>query len=582
MIRFRNPSSSLETMLASFGQLYDELKDKEFFDNDDIAVVLAKSNLMASSGFTGDAALKLGANKDRSRDKTYNNAKMFAEIFRLLGLISIVNGVSSNYRFTYIGEHMVAPGADRKAIVEQCILGMNNPNRIMDVSYDESIRFFSCVLLTMDELDGCICRDEMILGPMCVNDNNPNEFQEMIEYIKDIRGDNERLQNDLVSLAKSLKGNKKEGMNVVSVQNCTRFPISVLKYCDWVESKRNKIYGKSAVFMYLTEHGKETVKKLKCMKDIRLADYESTSKKQQEALVRLGTYQMLARAKFDLSPIAEELEKDAKECESITKGKEIIFSPYQTIEYSAVNQALNIQFDVEQNINSKGRISKSINKYKDMRRRLSLDPNAQDVSVNTKTVVKDGLETENVRAYIEHVNELKSAGYDAKKIVNTIVGEHVADKKEEFYPLVETLFRIIGVDCHKSRDGVNGERWDAMIRDPKRSIPIEIKSPTEEMHISVKAIRQALENKIVLLSRRTYITTDDCSSYAVGYLPPNERAEVIDLISDIKQTYGYSIAVFDIYSLILVTVNIILFGQGIDIERLYKLEGIVNVKDFKG
>lgn len=180
MIRFRNPSSSLETMLASFEQLYNELHDKDYFDNDDIAVVLAKANLMASSGFTGDAALSLGANKDRSRDKTYNNAKMFAEIYRLLGLISVVNDVSSNYRFTYIGEHMVVPGADKKAIVEQCILGMNNPNRIMDVSYDESVRFFSCVLLTMNELDGMICRDEMILGPMSVNDNSPEEFDKMI------------------------------------------------------------------------------------------------------------------------------------------------------------------------------------------------------------------------------------------------------------------------------------------------------------------------------------------------------------------------------------------------------------------
>lgn len=41
MIRFRNPSSSLETMLASFEQLYNELHDKDYFDNDGIAVVLA-------------------------------------------------------------------------------------------------------------------------------------------------------------------------------------------------------------------------------------------------------------------------------------------------------------------------------------------------------------------------------------------------------------------------------------------------------------------------------------------------------------------------------------------------------------
>ena len=59
---------------------------------------------------------------------------MFAETFRLLGLISIVNNVSSNYRFTYIGEHMVTENADKKSLIEQCILGVNNPNKIMDVS----------------------------------------------------------------------------------------------------------------------------------------------------------------------------------------------------------------------------------------------------------------------------------------------------------------------------------------------------------------------------------------------------------------------------------------------------------------
>lgn len=72
----------------------------------------------------------------------------------------------------------------------------------------------------------------------------------------------------------------------------------------------------------------------------------------------------------------------AKECESITEGKEIIFSPYQTIEYSVANSALNIQIDVDQNIDPKGHISKSYSKYKDVRRRLSIDADAQDVSVD--------------------------------------------------------------------------------------------------------------------------------------------------------------------------------------------------------
>ena len=553
MIRFRNPSSSLETMLASFGQLYEELKDKEYFDNDDIALVLAEANLMASSGFTGDSALSLGANKDRSRDKTYNNAKMFAEIFRLLGLISVVNNVSSNYRFTYIGEHMVAPNADKKAIVEQCILGMNNPNKIMDVSYDESVRFFSCVLLTMDQLDGCICRDEMILGPMCVNDNSPAEFAKMIKYIRGIRGDFSKLQSELESLAKSLQGNKKGGMSVTSVQNCTRFPISVLKYCDWVDSENLNIYGKSVRFMKLTSHGRDTVKKLKMLQDIRLEDYEKSSLKQKQALIRLGTYDMLGRA------------------------KEILFSPYQTLEYSVVNQAMKFSLDVQKvsNIESRKKIATAY------QQKIGGTLSSLKISVDQSAKYNNKYVTQGVQVFAAHVQELYKKYKSIDRLVEYIVEEHVNDKKTEFYPLVETLFRIIGVDCHKSRDGVNGERWDAMIRDPKRSIPIEIKSPTEEMHISVKAIRQALENKIILLSRKTYITTNQCSTYAVGYFPPNDRSEVSDLIENIKKTFGYSIAVFDIGSLIKVSVNIILFNKGIDLEKLYGLEGIISVKDIE-
>ena len=577
MIRFRNPSSSLETMLASFDQLYDELKGKDYFDNDDIALVLAKANLMASSGFTGDTALSLGANKDRSRDKTYNNAKMFAEIFRLLGLISVVNDVSSNYRFTYIGEHMVAPNADKKAIVEQCILGMNNPNRIMDVSYDESVRFFSCVLLTMDQLDDCICRDEMILGPMCVNDNSPEEFNKMINYIRDIRGDFTKLQNELKTLAKSLQGNKKGGMSVTSVQNCTRFPISVLKYCDWVESENTKIYGKSVRFMKLTVHGKNTVKKLKMLRDIRLNDYEKSTYKQKQALIRLGTYSMLGRAKFDLSSIELDIKKDQEECKEILEGKEILFSPYQTLEYSIVNSAMKLTMDIQKKTEHDRK--SIITGYQKKFDNNILD--SKKLSVDKKVVFDNKYVTKDVLAYVSQVQTLYNKCKNTNRLVEILVEDHKNDKKTEFYPLVETLFRIIGVDCHKSRDGVNGERWDAMIRDCKRSIPIEIKSPMEELHISVKAIRQALENKIILLSRKTYITHENCPTSAVGYLPPTDRAEVSDLIKDIKKTFGYSIAVFDVASLINITVNIILFGKGIDIEKFYELEGIISVKDIK-
>lgn len=576
MIRFRNPGSDLETIIAVFKQLHNELNEKEYFDNTDIANVLSKANLMASSGFTGDKAVELGANKNKSRDKTYNNAKMYAEIFRLLGLISIVNDAASNYRFTFIGEHMVVAGADEKSLIEQCVLGMNNPNRIMDVSYKESVRFFSCVLLAMVELDGILYRDEMILGPMSVNDNSEKEFSNMIGYIKTLRKtkSEKKLLDDLNKLAKSQTDNKKEGMTVVSVRNCTRFPISVLKYCGWIESVRCRIYGKSMVFMKLTAHGEETAKKLKTYKDIRLDDYDELSENQRRALIRLGTYSMLSRAKFETNEVQAEMEQDSKEIEGLTEGKEILFSPYQTLDLITVNDALNIQMTSQ--IETQGnRLSPVLKTY--ARKIIKGDV----VKIDNNMALKQEMMTGDTEQFISHVMQLNKQNKSIEQIVEILVIEHSKDNKGEFYPLVEVLFRIIGVACHKSRDGVNGERWDAMIRDAHRSIPIEIKSPGEEENISIKAIRQALENKIVLLSRKTYVTDNETSSFAVGYKTPNDRAEVAELIQNIKETYGYKIAVFDIASLFLLAVNIIINQKGIDVEKLYGLEGIVDVKDIE-
>lgn len=580
MIRFRNPSSSLETMISSFELLYSELNYKDSFNNDDIAKVLSKGNLMASSGFTGEQALQRGANKDRSRDKTYNNAKMFAEMFRLLGLISIVNSEASNYRFTYIAEHFVLEKANRKPLICQCILGINNPNKIIDVSYSESIRFFACLLLSMKELDGIICRDEIILGPMCVDDNNSNQnFLCRIRFIKSIRGNFSRLEKELEKLASSLTENKKEGMSVTSVQNCTRFPISVLKYCNWVDEISNKeIYGKKIKFLKLNANGEKIIDRLKLYKDIRLSDYESIDESLKKSLIRLGVYQMLEDANFDISQVENQLNKDKKICSNLTNNKSVLFSPYQTLELEVVNEALgikskksNLPTDVRTNcITPKNNLSSEENM-----------PQSSQLDIIESSVLNRSLINDNVKSYVLLVKKLYKENGTINSVSDIITKLHIGDKKVEFYPFIETLFRVIGLDCHKSRDGVNGERWDAIIKDPLKSIPAEIKSPTEELHISVKAIRQALENKIVLLSRKTYKTTENISSFAIGYFLPNERAEVATLIEDIKKTFGYKIAVFDIKSLIRISVNIIVLGKGVNLDKLYEVEGIVNVSDIE-
>ncbi len=83
---------------------------------------------------------------------------------------------------------------------------------------------------------------------MSVNDNSEEDFTNMIDFIKSLR--KQRVRESYLQNWRSLQNPrqiiKKEGMTVNSVQNCTRFPISVLKYCGWVENIRCNIYMEKA------------------------------------------------------------------------------------------------------------------------------------------------------------------------------------------------------------------------------------------------------------------------------------------------------------------------------------------------
>src|SRR5260370_39684348 len=100
----------------------------------------------------------------------------------------------------------------------------------------------------------------------------------------------------------------------------------------------------------------------------------------------------------------------------------------------------------------------------------------------------------------------------------------------EYYPPVSELFLVLGLQSDYCRAGVNYQRWDACVWLGTVAVPIEIKSPTEEAFLSTKAIRQALENKIVLLARGGLKTSREITSLIVGYQVPNERGDMSSLI----------------------------------------------------
>lgn len=563
MIRFRNPGTQYNTQIQVFRELYRDYASDKSFDLDDMAETIARSNLMTSYGHAGDAALALSQNDNDSLNSTKMNAKMYAEVFRLLGWIASAGNSSYPLVFTYIGEH-VATTNDVLPLYEQCVLGINNPQEIMSVKYSEKLRFFKTALITFTKLDDVMYKHELCIGPMSINDTDNNEFNGMIKNIKSIRGAYDKYLNAYSNLCSELD------VKHTLPDNSTRLPIAFMKTCKWVDVERsNNLYPpKSLEILRITEKGKLLVNQLLTLKDLRLDEYKASSNIQKKSLIRLGIYSMLKRAGYDTEPVEDIIKSDSEICKNILKGKELLFSPYQTIRASEVEDALQIKRKIINKIKNKEVIKKEVKEESQL----------YEIILTTGTNKKINNETDKeVESYKKYVHSLNSKLKSKEKLLNEIVKSHRYDTQNEFYPFIATLFRVIGFKCNASRAGDNGARWDAIIIDQEKSVPIEIKSPTEELHISLKAIRQALENKVVLLSRQTHHTIPEVTSLAVGYEYPNDRADVTALIKDFKKTYGVKIGIIDLLSLVKITVDIILYNKSCNIDNIFNLEGYANV-----
>ena len=568
MIRFRNPGTQYSTQIQVIKQLYAALGEQTYFTLDDMAVVIAENRLLTAYGYAGNDAIMLSNTEQDSMNSAKMNAKMYAEVFRMLGWVTPYSKTSSYpLVFTYIGIHVALSDGDSSRLYEQCVLGINNPTELTDrMSYNEKIRFFKCALRTFIDLGGIMYKHELCLGPMSINDQDEVEYKNMLNYIRNIRGNHKRLKDEFSRLATSLN------MKITPVDNCTRLPIAFMKSCNWIESVNDSsLYGNSMSCLRITQHGREIYDSIKDMYDMRLEEFNTYSNDEKLSLIRLGVYGMLYRSGYDLSIIEDIIRKDSICCEHILHGRELLFSPCQTLRRQLVEEALGISLGGVKDSNRK--IDTFDSSVLDRHSQYSI----QTMELNLpKNVALEQLKEKEDLDFLNIVSQLCVDGMNSVQIVEFLYDYYKDATQNVFYPLIATMFKIIGFNCSFSRPGDNGSRWDAIIEDNYRSIPIEIKSPTEELHLSLKAIRQALENKIVLLSRKTYITNSDVTSLAIGYCMPNERAEVSRLISDIKATYGYKIGVLDFKSLLSMSISILVDGVGFDKEDLYYLEGLLN------
>lgn len=542
MIRFRNPGTQYTTQVQVFRELYKEYKDAPSFDLDDMAATIAKTKLMTAYGYAGDAALALSNTENDSLNSTKMNAKMYAEVFRLLGWVTSAGDNSYPLVFTYIGEH-AALADDVLPLYEQCVLGINNPQEIMDVKYDEKVRFFKATLFSLQDLGGIMYKHELCLGPMSIDDLDKSQYNRMITYLKKLRGSYGRYQDAYQALCDDL------GVKPTLPDNSTRLPIAFMKTCGWVESQRTrKLYPpKSLECLCLTQHGADLANSLREVKDLRMDEYYSYPEHTRNSLIRLGVYSMLLRAGYDTSPVQETMRQDQVVCADVLNGKELLFSPYQTLHRSVVDEALGIHREI-------AGTQTHTDVLPDIKR---TDANVNNICLTISTNGAHSTSDVEVNSFVQQVLDAKSVGERKKDIIDKIFDDSITDTQTKFYPLVAMLFRVMGLDCQASRPGDNGARWDAIIVDSEESIPIEIKSPTEEQHLSLKAIRQALEKKVILLSRGTHPTLPETTSLAVGYYLPNDRAEVTNLMSDFKTAFGYNIGIIDLKTLLTIAVTIV-------------------------
>jgi len=572
MIRFPNPGSNIPTFIRIFQTLYTYLNNKAWFTLDDMSLTLTNMNLAASSGYVGEQALALSTRTDRSRDPLYNQSKMYAELFRALGWIASNDPKKAlQYRFTLLGDHMAMASVDPKSIFEESILGINRPNDVLVSKSEVSSRVFSAILRTANRLDGYIYRDEIILAILKRDFVNESDIFHIISEITKLRGSASRIRGEMSKMSEKIS------VKVNIMRNYTRFILASLLYCEWFTSENTKKHypdGRAMTVYKLTSYGVNKATSLESAVDVRLSEFKTKETETQKALIRMGFFTMLQRANFDISPVMAQIASDSKILQLDPTKTDLIFSPYQTVRPEIADDVLghkrewigesqDIEFKYDSSLIPKNAVTSQ--------QTTTIKLKQVDFA-NTKTVsAKNSVE--------EHIATLIEEGKSDEEIANVFYNEYSSAAKGTFYPLIADLFTSIGFVCQATRDGINYKRWDAMANDEKQSIPIEIKSPSEERFISIKAVRQALENKVILLSRKSYITDWDTATLAVGYNPPNDRAEVSRLISDIKNTFGIRVGIIDFRSLVKLASASMRNEGSSYVHEIRNMEGPINVEN---
>lgn len=567
MLRFPNPGSTIENFVGVYGAAFSRLNGQNFGLDDIVSAVVA-ANLATSSGYMGDEAVTRSTRSDRSRDPLYNQLKMYAELFRTLGWLHPTSASALRFTFTLLGEQVVAAGRDFWPLLEECVLGIIYPTPMLTVKGNFDLRPFAFVLRVMAASGGHLSRDEMIIGPLsAASDRGGDDLTAIVTSIARARRSATAVSEAVAALALG------RNTQVNTLQNYTRWPIALLRDSGWME-QGSAVFGNGRKYRtwHLTERGQALATRVDEALDIRVADIEKLEVSDRTALAVIAHFQMLERAGFDIAPVAERVAQAGITAGPLlarleSDGRNLLFSPFQTLSLTDINTAFPAR-TVAPRIDDTARAANAGPDGRDDRSHLFVPPML--VAAETMTEASSNALRAELDALLKQHSSIRAAAV-------AFADNHAKDTQTAFYPLVTHLFQVLGFKSDYSRAGVNYQRWDACVWVGTDALPVEIKSPTEELYLSTKAVRQALENKVVLLARGGLETRRELTSLVVGNRLPNERGDMSNLIDDVFSAYGLRLGVLDLTSLAYLALRSIRDGVTIDATQLSQLRGFLDV-----
>ena len=219
MLRFPNPSSKIRNFVRAYTVAHQELAGK-IVQIDDIVRAVVGDNLATSSGHIGDEAIARSTKSDRSRDPLYNQVKMYAELFRVLGWIHSTE-TALRYTFTALGSQVAIAGQYYADIVAESALGITYPNpNIRSRTKVCNLRPFGLLLRMMAACEGELSRDEMIIGPLSAqSDQSQAAFNRTRARVLNTRLGKPHIKDQLQATSKELH------VQINTLRNYTRWPI---------------------------------------------------------------------------------------------------------------------------------------------------------------------------------------------------------------------------------------------------------------------------------------------------------------------------------------------------------------------